>query len=58
MGYYTCLFLLLDFDASKELFMKIMLCILVAAFVVSGCDDMKMDKKVAKNITFSAVVKR
>ena len=31
--------------------MKMMMSILVLALVISGCDDMKMDKKVAKQIT-------
>ena len=35
----------------KEFFMKSVMCILVLALVISGCDDMKMDKKVEKQIT-------
>ena len=31
--------------------MKMMMSILVLALVILGCDDMKMDKKVAKHIT-------
>ena len=35
--------------------MKTMMSILVLALVISGCDDMKMDKKVATHITLEPV---
>jgi len=32
--------------------MKKIMCILAVIAVISGCEDMKMDKNVEKNITF------